>query len=103
MDDFYQTVFQMVTFRTMGSRVLPNLFCFLPQTEIYGEYKDSGDFRFCPDLFPEYMVTGHEVCRGAKVSVPDRHRHIFDFIAANRDIFPGFFHYRPDENILPRL
>lgn len=103
MNDFYQTVFQMVTFRTMGSRVLPNLFCFLPQTDIYDEYRNDRDFMFCPDLFPEYMVTGHEVCRGAKIIVPDRHMHIFDFISRNRDIFPGFFHYRPEENILPKL
>jgi radical SAM superfamily enzyme YgiQ (UPF0313 family) len=103
MEDFYQSVFQMISFRAMGARVLPNLLCFLPQTDLYAEFRDSDRFEFCPDLFPEYMVTGHEICRGAHVSIEERHRPIFEFIAGNRDIFPGFFHYDLTGNVLPKL
>jgi radical SAM superfamily enzyme YgiQ (UPF0313 family) len=103
MADFFQTLFQMISFRTMGSRVLPSLLCFLPQTDIYAEYRESGRFTFCPDFFPEYMVTGHEVCRGARVEVRPEHRPIFDFIAQHRDLFPGFFHYDLEGNVLPKL
>ncbi len=37
MDDFNQTLFQMVSFRMMGARILPSLLSLLPQTEIYRE------------------------------------------------------------------
>ena len=87
----------------MGTRVLPSLLCFLPQTEIYREFAGSDRLEFCPDLFPEYMVTGHEICRGARVDVADEHRHIFDFINENQDLFPGFFHYDLERNVLPKL
>jgi len=49
------------------------------------------------------MVTGHEVCTGARVTVAQRHRSIFDFIERNRDLFPGFFHWKLEENVLPKL
>ena len=32
MEDFHQSVFQMISFRMMGARMLPSLLCFLPQT-----------------------------------------------------------------------
>ena len=41
MDDFYQSLFQMVSFRMMGARILPSLLCLLPQTEIYREHVDG--------------------------------------------------------------
>lgn len=103
LEEFYQTLFQMVAFRTMGARVLPSLLSFLPQTEIYREYRDSDRFEFCAELFPEYMVTGHEICRGARVSIDPAHRPVFEFIAENRDLFPGFFHYDLRGNVLPKL
>jgi radical SAM superfamily enzyme YgiQ (UPF0313 family) len=103
MEDFYQSVFQMVSFRAMGARILPSLLCFLPQTEIYREIADSGKLEFCPELFPEYMITGHEVLRGARCQTPEEHQRIFDFIKANQRIFPGFFHYDLKANVLPKL
>lgn len=102
MEDLYQSVFQMINFRTMGARVLPSLLCFLPQTDIYSDYKNSDNFSFCPDLLPEYMITGHEICKGARMETSD-HKHIFDFINENMDIFPGFFHYKLKENVIPKL
>ncbi len=30
MDDFYKSLFQMISFRLMGARILPSLLCFLP-------------------------------------------------------------------------
>ena len=32
MDDFHQSVFQMISFRMLGSRILPSLLCFLPHS-----------------------------------------------------------------------
>jgi anaerobic magnesium-protoporphyrin IX monomethyl ester cyclase len=103
LEDFHQTVFQMVSFRAMGARILPSLLCLLPQTDIYREVKDSGKLEFCPQLFPEYMITGHEVLRGARCEAPAEHLRIFDFIKGNPEIFPGFFHYDLEGNVLPKL
>jgi radical SAM superfamily enzyme YgiQ (UPF0313 family) len=103
MDDFYQTVFQMISFRMMRSRILPSLLCLLPQTELYEEWKNKAKLEFCNELFPEYMFTGHEVCRSAKISVEEKHRPIFDFIKEHQDIFPGFFHIDLQNNIFPKL
>lgn len=103
MDDFHQTVFQMVSFRMMGARVLPSLLCFLPQTEIYRDIGGASALEFCEHLFPEYVVTGHEVCGETKVSVREEHQPFFDFIRANPDLFPGFFHYDLAGNVMPKL
>lgn len=35
MEDFHQTVFQMVSLRMLGARILPSMLCLLPQTELY--------------------------------------------------------------------
>jgi anaerobic magnesium-protoporphyrin IX monomethyl ester cyclase len=104
MDDFNQSLFQMVSFRMMGARILPSLLSFLPQTEIFAEYGDEGRaLTFCRELFPEYMLTGHEICTSAHVEVGEQHREIFDFIEAHPDLFPGFFHYDLEGNVLPKL
>jgi len=104
MDDFHQSVFQMISFRMMGARVLPSLLCFLPQTEIFREHGDEGrGLEFCREVFPEYMLTGHEICKTARVEIEPRHAALFDFIAAHPDIFPGFFHFDLEHNVLPKL
>ncbi|MBD3177480.1 MAG: radical SAM protein [Armatimonadia bacterium] len=103
MDDFNQTIFQMVSFRMMGARVLPSLLCFLPQTPIYKELGGPDKLEFCEWLFPEYMVTGHEVCDQTKVSIDGEHRSVFDFVRQHPDLFPGFFHYDLEGNVLPKL
>jgi anaerobic magnesium-protoporphyrin IX monomethyl ester cyclase len=103
MEDFHQTVFQMVAFRALGARILPSLLCFLPQTDIYREVRSNGGLEFCPQLFPEYMLTGHEILKGARCEIPAEHRRIFDFIRAHPDLFPGFYHYKLEENVLPKL
>jgi radical SAM superfamily enzyme YgiQ (UPF0313 family) len=103
MDDFNQSLFQMVTFRAMGARILPSLLCLLPQTQIYKEIEDPERLEFCPELFPEYMITGHEVLRGARCKTPEEHQRIFDFIRSAPEIFPGFFHYDLTNNVLPKL
>jgi anaerobic magnesium-protoporphyrin IX monomethyl ester cyclase len=102
-EDFQKTLFQMLSFRMMGARILPSLFCFLPQTKICREYGDPGKLEFCQQLLPEYMLTGHEVFRSVQISVPAKHRHIFEFIEEHPDIFPGFFQLRIQEEILPKL
>ena len=58
---------------------------------------------FCPWLLPEFVLTGHEVLRGSNVEVPERHRRYFDLVLANPDIFPGFFHFDLQGNVLPKL
>ena len=103
MEDFYQSVFQMISFRMMGARILPSMLCYLPQTEILRESVRLADLEFAPDLFPEYMVTGHEVSRGAHVEIRPEHRGFFDFVREHPDIFPGFFHVGLEANIRPKL
>lgn len=103
MEDFHQTVFQMVTLRMVGARILPSMLCLLPQTELYREYRDKIPLDFCPELFPEYMITGHETSALSKVIIAPQHQPIYDFIQANRDLFPGFFHMDLANNILPKL
>ncbi|HEY3354215.1 MAG TPA: radical SAM protein [Polyangia bacterium] len=103
MDEFYASVFQMVSFRMMGARILPSLLCLLPQTEIYRTEVKPGDLEFAPDLFPEYMVTGHEVSRLAHVEIKPEHLGVFDFVRQHPDIFPGFFHVGLETNVRPKL
>jgi radical SAM superfamily enzyme YgiQ (UPF0313 family) len=104
MDDFYQSVFQMVSFRMLGARVLPSLLCFLPQTDIFKEFTPGGKgLEFCPELFPEYILTGHEICRSARVQIDPAHAAIYAFITAHPDIFPGFHHWDLEHNVLPKL
>ena len=105
MDDFNQSLFQMVSFRMLGARILPSLLSLLPQTELYRECVQDGGaaLEFCPYLLPEFVFTGHEVCRGGEIEIPERHRAYFDLIMRNPDIFPGFFHIDLKNNVLPKL
>jgi anaerobic magnesium-protoporphyrin IX monomethyl ester cyclase len=103
LDDFNQSLFQMVTFRMMGARILPSLLSLLPQTELYREWAPQVRLEFCQYLFPEFVFTGHEVCRGGNVEIPDKHRAYFDLILAHPDIFSGFFHIDLERNVLPKL
>jgi radical SAM superfamily enzyme YgiQ (UPF0313 family) len=103
LEDFYASVFQMVSFRMMGGRILPSLLCLLPQTEIYREVAARHALEFAPDLFPEYMVTGHEVSRLAHVEIRPEHQAVFDFVRGHPDIFPGFFHVDLKTNVRPKL
>jgi len=103
MDDFYQSVFQMISYRMMGARILPSLLSLLPQTEIYKEYKDKAELQFCEDLFPEYMITGHEISNFINVSISEKHKYIFDFIKSYPHLFPGFFHINLKDNVSRNL
>ena len=103
MEDFYQSIFQMISFRMMGARILPSLLSLLPQTEIYRDYKDKVKLEFCEDLFPEYMITGHEISNFINVSIADKYKYIFDFIKKYPRLFPGFFHIDPENNVFPKL
>jgi hypothetical protein len=103
MDDFNQSLFQMVSLRMMGARILPSLLCLLPQTQIYRELAGTSELEFCPYLLPEFVFTGHEVCYGGRVEIPEAHRDCFRLIQENPDIFPGFFHIDLAGNVLPKL
>jgi len=103
IDDFNQTLFQMVSFRMMGARILPSLLSLLPQTEIYRQWAGRVELEFCPYLLPEFVFTGHEVYRGGRIDLPERYREYFDLILANPDVFPGFFHVDLAGNVLPKL
>ncbi len=103
MDDFYQSVFQMISFRMMGARILPSMLCLLPQTRIYREHIDPARLEFAPDLLPEYMITGHEVSRYAHIEIRSEHAEVFAFIRQHPDLFPGFFHQDLAGNIRPKL
>jgi anaerobic magnesium-protoporphyrin IX monomethyl ester cyclase len=103
MDDFHQSVFQMVSLRMIGARILPSLLCLLPQTEIFREDVRLEQLEFAPDVLPEYMITGHEVSRLAHVEIRPEHAAVFDFIKQHPDIFPGFFHVGLETNVRPKL
>jgi radical SAM superfamily enzyme YgiQ (UPF0313 family) len=104
MDDFYQTALQMDRFRQIGVTVLPSLLSMLPQTDIYREYRAGlygGGLEMVPELIPIYVVTGHEVV-GDGNRVPARYKPLYDFIGAHPDVFPGFFLFEPERNVLPK-
>ena len=103
INDFNQSLFQMISLRMMGARILPSLLCLLPQTEIYREWSGRVPLIFCPYLFPEFVFTGHEVCHGGSVEIPEGHRDYFELIQQNPDIFPGFFHMDLESNVLSKL
>jgi hypothetical protein len=106
MADFYKSVFQMVLFRSWGVRVLPCLLSLLPQTAIYHDYlagNYSGELRFHPDLTPEYVATGHETSAAGHIGISAEQQSLFDFIAANPDLFPGFLQWEPETNVQPKL
>jgi len=58
---------------------------------------------FCPWLLPEFVLTGHEVCADGQVEIPERHRQYFELIRGSPDIFPGFFHFDLQGNVIPKL
>ena len=104
MEDFYQTALQMARFRQMGVTVLPSLLSMLPQTDIYREYRQGtygGALALVPELVPIYVVTGHEIVDTWN-SVPGRYRAYYDFIGAHEEVFPGFFLFDPESNVLPK-
>jgi radical SAM superfamily enzyme YgiQ (UPF0313 family) len=106
MEDFHRSIFQMILFRDWGVRVLPCLLSFLPQTAIYADVlsgRFGGRLEFCPDLTPEYVVTGHETSATGSISISEQQEPLFDFIAAHVDIFPGFLQWEPDTNVRPKL
>jgi radical SAM superfamily enzyme YgiQ (UPF0313 family) len=103
MEDFHQSLFQMVSFRMMGARILPSLLSLLPQTEVYREWSARAELEFCPYLLPEFVFTGHEVCRGGRIEMPERYAEYFHLITQNADIFPGFYHIDLAGNVLPKL
>ena len=84
----------------MGTRVLPSLLCLLPQTEIYRQWSGRVPLEFCPYLLPEFVFTGHEVCHGGSIEIPEYHKDYFELIQQNPDIFPGFFHMDLESNVL---
>ncbi len=106
MEDFNQTVFQMIAFRLVGARILPSLLSLLPQTRIFKEHvAEHGieSLAFYPGLLPEYMLTGHEICDDGHLAATDEHAFIFDFVQAHPDIFSGFFLYDLEGNIWPKF
>ena len=103
LEDFHQTLFQVISFRLMGARILPSLLCYLPQTAIYEEYRGDPKFAFCPDLIPEYMLTGHEICHPSRIEIDAEHRWLFELVQQHPAIFPGFYHYDLEGNVRPKL
>ena len=104
MDDFNQSLFQMVSFRMMGARILPSLLSLLPQTEIYRELSADTQLEFCPYLLPEFIFTGHESLVGATVELPEKHGKYFDLGDDEPRHFPRLLPVGPVEgNVLPKL
>ena len=103
MKDFSRTLFQMISYRMIGARILPSLICYLPQTDVYKELVGSHNFEFYGDILPEFVITGQEVCEGGRLRVTDEYKSQFDFIKSHPDIFTGFFQIDLENNILPKF
>jgi hypothetical protein len=102
MDDFRQTLLHMISVRAMGVRILPSLLSLLPGTTLYQELGGAAALEFCPELFPEYMLTGHEVCGDGRIEIAPEHQRIYRLIADHPAVFPGFFHIDVAGNVLPK-
>ena len=102
MADFHETLLQMISVRAMGVRILPSLLSLLPGTTLFDELGGTSRLEFCPELFPEYMLTGHEVCSGGRIEIAPEHERIYRLIAAHPEVFPGFFHIDVAGNVLPK-
>lgn len=103
MQDFSETVLQMVSVRNNKINCLPSLLTYLPQTALYRSIKNINDLEFCTYLMPEYMITGIEKRISVRVNIDKEYFELFDFIKVNKDIFPGYFHINIEKNILPKL
>ena len=69
-----------------------------------GSGASRAELEFCPYLFPEFVFTGHEVCRGGQVELPERHAEYFrPDHRPTPTSFPGFFHIDLAGNVLPKL
>lgn len=101
--DFNQTLFQMISFRMMGARILPSLLSLLPQTVLAREWARPDKLEFCPYLLPEFVLTGHEEMLAGEVRLPHRYADYFRLIQDHPDIFTGFFHIDLAGNVLPKL
>ena len=95
LEDFHQTLFQMVSFRMLGARILPSLLSLLPQTEIYRQWSARVELEFCPFLLPEFVFTGHEVCRGGRIELPIAVRRILPVDPGQRGHLSGLLPHRP--------
>ena len=67
------------------------------------DWRGKARLEFCPEVLPEFVLTGHEVVRGSGVELPERHRGYFELITAHPDIFPGFHHFDLASNVRPKL
>lgn len=103
IEDFNESLFQMITFRGMGVRVLPSLLTYLPQTGIYNDIEDKNSLEFCSHLLPEYMISGIERRGSVRVTIDDKYSDLFKFILKNKNLFPGLFHIDVENNITPKL
>ncbi len=102
LPDFQETLLQMLAVRAMGVRILPSLLSLLPQTTIYRQLDLPAQLEFFPGLFPEYMLTGHEICGEGGMTVAEEHWPIYDFIRSHARVFPGFFHVDVEHNVKPK-
>jgi hypothetical protein len=60
VEDFSQSLFQMLSFRMMGACILPSLLSLLPQTEIYEDLPPETKLELCSYRLPEFLLTGHK-------------------------------------------
>lgn len=56
-------------------------------------------------LFSDNLLQHDIICAlcGGQIELPAKYSEYFDLIKSNPEIFPGFFHVRLAENVLPRL
>ena len=96
LEDLDRTVFQMVSARMLGARIVPLMFSPLPQTAFGSSSPRHAPTHFAADLIPESVSSGLVIANGARTEIPPEHEPVFDLVREHPDIFAGFFHRDPD-------
>jgi len=101
MEDFQQTVNKVECFDKMGATTYLFLLSPLPENRIYNEHK--GKLDLSRELWSDFISTGQED-RWNDINLLDKkHKPIYDLIVQYPYIFPGFYHYDWEHNVLPKL
>ena len=90
----------MATRVQMGRRISPEAISTILTASSWGKRPWKG----MPGRWEATLIARTEATtRSVRISIPPKHRRIFDFIAQHPDIFPGFFQLDIREKILPKL
>ena len=103
MDDFDQSLFQMVSFRMMGPGSCPACCACCRRRKSTASWADKRTLEFCPGCCRSSYSPGTRSRAAARWRFSARARGVLRLIQDNPDIFPGFFHMDLKNNVLPKL